>query len=130
MNKTTSIIIIVVCLLGAIIGLKFFFSSDSGGINDLPSGESIWVKCKSCQAEYQMDLREFYKEVEANTDPTMAVVTPGIKCEKCGKNTVYEAIKCPKCGTVFFPNSVPGKTDDTCPKCGYSEKDKSRKNRE
>ena len=130
MNKATSIIIIVVCLMAAILLFnKFVLSSGSGGTDDISSDEMTWVKCRNCQAQYQMKLKEFYKELEANTDPKMAVVTPGIKCKECGQDKVYQAIKCPKCGDVFFLGSVRGKLDDTCPKCGYSEKEESRKNR-
>ncbi len=127
MKKSASAIIIIVCLFLAFIGFYKFFLS-SGTEYGTSSGEMTWVKCKSCNAEYQMKLVDYYDELKENTDPKMVIVTPGLKCKECGKNTVYQAIKCPNCGTVFIKGSVPGKPEDTCPKCKYSATEESRKN--
>ena len=39
-----------------------------------------------------------------------------------GQPTGKVWVKCnnPKCGKVFFPGTVEGKAEDTCPGCGYS----------
>jgi DNA-directed RNA polymerase subunit RPC12/RpoP len=130
MKKTTSVTIILVCLLAAGFSFyKFVITPASGGAGNVPAGETTWVKCRSCGAEYEMSLRDFVKEVEANRDPRLVVATPALPCKKCGKNAVYQAYKCPNCGTVFFRNSVPGDLEDRCPDCKYSAQEEARKTR-
>ncbi|MEJ2649720.1 MAG: hypothetical protein P8016_15095, partial [Sedimentisphaerales bacterium] len=74
MKKTTSVTIILVCLLAAGFSFyKFVITPASGGAGNVPAGETTWVKCRSCGAEYEMSLRDFVKEVEANRDPRLVV---------------------------------------------------------
>ncbi len=130
MKKSVSVTIIVVCLILALVSFyKFILSPGSSRYEGISSTDMTWVKCKSCSAEYQMKIRDFYEEIKANTDPKMVIVTPGLKCKECGKNTVYQAIKCsnPACGIVFFKGSVPRDLEDRCPKCKQSATEESRK---
>lgn len=128
MNKTTSVVIIIVCsAVAAFSFYKYILSPGTPGQADISSKVNTWVKCKSCQAESQMKLQDFYDALKENTDPSVVIVTPGLKCKECGKNTVYQAIKCPNCGTVFIKGSVPRDLEDRCPKCKYSETEESRK---
>jgi hypothetical protein len=127
------IIIIVVCLLGAgFVAYKYIFSGGSGGISGIPEGQMVWVKCNNpdCKAEYQMSKRKYYEEVEKRFNP-LVQTTPAITCEKCGQESLYEAIKCsnPECGIIFFKGVVRGDIEDRCPECGHSAIEDSRKAR-
>ena len=123
MNKTTAIAIIIVCVLVAGFSFfKFVRAPGSGGISGVSSKDMTWVKCKSCGAEYQMKLIDFYQKLEASKDPKMVIVTPGLTCEKCGKN-LSEPV------TQFqeTPNQRPvqskvftGSTVKFCPACGMN----------
>jgi len=131
-KKPVMIAIIVVCLIaaGAIIwGTR---SGGGGTIDDIPDDELTWVKCmnKSCNAEYQMSLKEYYKTVSEATVNPMAP-PPGLICKECGEPSVYKAEKCqnPECGIVFRSGSVPNDFQDRCPKCGKSATEELRKAR-
>ena len=128
------IAVILVCL-GVAGAVTYFRSSGgSGTIDDIPEGKMTWVICMNpqCKAEYQMSEKEYYKEIqERTTGSGMALVTPALICEKCGKASVYKAFKCtnPECGIVFRANSVPNDFADRCPKCKHSETEAIREAR-
>ena len=125
------IAVIIVCL--AVAGAVFWGtrSSGSGGIDDISDEEMTWVICmnKSCNATYQMSLKEYYKFVTANANPMGPA--PALTCEKCGQPSVYKAEKCqnPACGNVFRSGSVPNDFQDRCPKCKQSATEEIRKAR-
>jgi len=127
------IIIIVVCLLVAgFVTYKYVFSDSSGGLSSIPEGQMVWVKCNNpaCKAEYQMSKRKYHEEVEKRFNPLVQTTSP-ITCEKCGQESLYEAIKCsnPECGIIFFKGVVRGDIEDRCPKCKHSAIEDSRKAR-
>ena len=132
-KKLVMILIIVVCL--GVAGAVFLRTGRSGGgsIDDISDEKMTWVKCmnKSCNAEYQMGLKEYYKAVQALNINPMAQVAPALTCKECGKQSVYKAVKCqnPACGIVFREGSVPNDFQDRCPKCGQSVTEESREAR-
>jgi hypothetical protein len=103
------------------------------GIDSIPDSEMIWVKCNNskCNAEYQMGKKAFYKAQQERFNP-MARTAPPLTCEKCGKDSLFQAVKCanPACGAVFI-QGISGQNDfpDRCPKCGQSETEEIRKRR-
>ena len=137
MKNTIYIIVIVVCfLLAAVIAYKYIINpgGGDGGIKDIPVDKMTWVKCTNskCGAEYQMSEREYYTQVKerANANP-LAMTATMLICEKCGKQTLAQAVKCenPDCGIVFVRGSVQGDFPDRCPECGHSATEESRKRR-
>jgi DNA-directed RNA polymerase subunit RPC12/RpoP len=130
-KKPIMIAVIVLCLgvAGAITYMRH--SGSGGGINDIPEGKMMWVKCNNpqCNAEYEISEKEYYKEIQARMNPATMMSTPALICEKCGKPSVYKAYKCPYCGNVFFANSVPNDFEDRCPKCNKSKTEETRKAR-
>lgn len=128
-KKLVMILIVIVCLGVAAAVFMGTGRSGGGGIDDISDEEMTWVKCmnKSCNAEYQMGLKEYYKAVQANTSP-MAQTAQPLTCKECGKQMVYKAIKCqnPACGIVFREGSVPNDFPDRCPKCKQSATEEKR----
>ena len=115
-SKTKKLIVVVGCLLVAGV-IAFYSYSKSNGVDSLKSGEMIWVKCASCQSEYQTDEKAYLKYLTEHGDP-MAPELP--LCKKCGKASIHKAVKCEKCSVVFVESTVPNDLSDRCPKCGYS----------
>ena len=131
-KKLVMILIIVVCL--GVAGAVFMGTGRGGGgtIDDISDEKMTWVKCmnKSCNAEYEMGLKEYYKAIQsANANPMQA--TPALTCKECGQPRVYKAIKCQNsaCGMVFREGSVPNDHPDRCPKCKQSATEEIRKAR-
>ncbi|UCC97631.1 MAG: hypothetical protein JSW66_17525 [Phycisphaerales bacterium] len=109
-------------------------SGDSvGGIDSLPDDKMTWVKCNNtnCKAEYEMSVKQYFKNVEERMNPAAMLSTPTLICQKCNEASVYKAFKCgnSSCGAVFVANSVPNDFADRCPKCGRSEVEETRKRR-
>jgi len=131
-KKPIMIGVIVVCL-GVAGAVTLMRGSGGGGIDSLSDDKMIWVKCNnpSCKAEYEMSEKQFHKDMQERFNP-MARNTPALTCEKCGKDSLYQAVKCanPSCGIVFI-KGIAGKNDlqDRCPKCGQSETEEIRKKR-
>ncbi len=119
-KKTLMFVIIIVCIVGAI-GITVMRSR--GGTNVL-KGEMTWMKCRKCNAEYQISFDKYLDDISERRTPNNAF--PPLTCEKCGQDGAYRAVKCPKCGVVFEYGSAPNKLPDTCPKCSYSETEASR----
>ncbi len=118
-NKVKGIIIILA--LGGAVSLWLWWRSHSGiiaGMDSVPAGETVWVKCSNpaCGASYEMNLKEYYKEVGKKVS---YMRVPPIKCKKCGKESLFRAIKCKKCGYVFFPYEGSATIRNKCPKCGF-----------
>jgi hypothetical protein len=121
-KKLVMILVIVVCL--GVAGAVFFGGrGGSGGLEDISDDEMTWVIClnKSCNATYEMSLKEYFKFVTANANP-MASAAPALTCKECGEPSVYKAEKCqnPACGAIFRSGSVPNDFPDRCPKCKHS----------
>ncbi|MCP4613340.1 MAG: hypothetical protein GY845_32010 [Planctomycetes bacterium] len=126
-KKLVMILIIVVCL--GVAGAVFFGGrGGDGGIDDISDDEMTWVKCrnKTCNAEYETSLKDYYKFAAANPNPMGP--PPGMTCETCGEPSVYQAVKCENeaCGEVFQSGSVPNDHADRCPKCGKSATEELR----
>jgi hypothetical protein len=125
------IAVIVVCLVAA--GAVFWGTKSGGGgsIDDISESEMTWVICmnKSCNATYEMSLKEYYKFVTANATPMGP--PPALTCKECGEPSVYKAEKCQNaaCGIVFRSGSVPNDFEDRCPKCGQSATEEIREAR-
>ncbi len=130
-KKVVMIVIILVCL-GVAGAMIFGRGGGSGTIDDISDEEMTWVKCmnKSCNAEYQMGLKEYFRFVTANANP-MAPTAPALTCEKCGEPSIYKAEKCQNaaCGIVFRSGAVPNDFPDRCPKCKQSATEEIRKAR-
>lgn len=130
-KKVVMIVIILVCL-GVAGAMIFGGGGGSGTIDDISDEEMTWVKCmnKSCNAEYQMGLKEYFRFVTANANP-MAPTAPALTCEKCGEPSIYKAEKCQNaaCGIVFRSGAVPNDFPDRCPKCKQSATEEIRKAR-
>ena len=131
-KKPVMIAVIVICLVAA--GAIFWGTRSGGGgsISDIPDSEKTWVIClnKSCNAQYEMSLKEYYKFLRDNANP-MAPSAPAMTCETCGEPSVYKAEKCqnPACGIVFRSGSVPNDHADRCPKCKQSATEELREAR-
>jgi len=123
--------VIVVCILVAVLVFVKTRGGGAGGTASIDETEQIWVKCRQCNASYQMGKKKFYEELEekAKANPTPMMMTPLLTCQKCGKDGIMKAHKCEKCGEVFFENSVPNDFADRCPKCKHSETEAIRKAR-
>ena len=129
-KKPIMIGVIIVCF--AVAGLVFFTrGSGSGGIDDIPDDKMTWVKCNnpSCKAEYEMSEKQYFKAMAKRFNPNPNAGPPPLTCEKCGKESVFQAVKCvnPSCGEVFF--RVTNDFFDRCPKCKQSETEEIRKKR-
>jgi hypothetical protein len=110
-------------------------SRETSGVYTIPEDEIQWVKCnnKSCNAEYKMSKRDYYKALEENPNLNpMATGPVAITCKECGKQSVFAAVKCPNCEKVFIEGSgatKPGDYSDRCPHCGISEVEERMKSR-
>jgi predicted Zn-ribbon and HTH transcriptional regulator len=132
MKNTVYAIIIAVCLLVAVVVfVKTRSGGGSGGIDSISDTEKVLVKCKACNASYEMGRKQYYKEIAEKSTASAATImlTPPLTCQKCSKNMVFLAEKCPNCGEIFFSGSIPGDSADRCPKCKHSKIEDSRKAR-
>lgn len=112
--------IIVVCLIIAGI-VVFAGGSGDSGIDSLSNETQKWVKCRACNASYQMGEKEFFEKLKQKSiEIANPMVQPRLTCEKCNKDAVMEAVKCDECGEVFFKGTVPNDFPDRCPKCKHS----------
>ncbi|MFQ6036845.1 MAG: hypothetical protein ACE5NM_13480 [Sedimentisphaerales bacterium] len=131
--KPVMLVIIVVCFTLAVVIFIKTQSGGSGGIETIKRGEELyWVKCnnKKCNAEYQMDKRDYYEQIEEKMKANpMAMVTPPLTCKECGEQSLLRAVKCEKCGQVFFYGADPTDFADRCPECGHSKTEAERKAR-
>jgi len=136
MKNKLYVVIIVLCLVGAAWIFIRSRSHSGTGLDSLPPGESIYIKCDNpeCGAVYQMDKKDYFKQKEektqANRVPGMRPTVPPISCRECGKETAFRAVKCEKCGHVFFYGARKGTGPgfaDRCPKCGFSKDEEGRK---
>jgi hypothetical protein len=123
-KKPVLVAIIVVCFaVAGVVAYTQIFKTDGGIPKDF-ANQQLWVKCtdKDCGNEYEMNKKEYFQFVEKNT---VGMMTPPMKCSKCGKDTVYRAVKCEKCGKIFMYGN-PGDYADRC-ECGYSKIEADRK---
>ena len=129
-KKLVMILVIVGCL-GVAGAVYFGGSGGDGGIDDISDDEMTWVKCrnKSCNAEYEMGKKAYFKFVSANANPMGPA--PALTCKKCDEPSVLRAKKCTNttCGKVFLVGTVPNDFHDRCPECGHSETEENRKQR-
>jgi hypothetical protein len=132
-KKPVMIGVIVVCIIVA--GLITFArrGGGGGGLESIPDDKMTWVKCSNpnCKAEYQMSEKAFYKAQKERSNP-MLRTSPPLTCEKCGKDSLFQAVKCanPSCGIVFIKGIAgPGDHPDRCPNCGHSETEDIRRKR-
>jgi len=124
-------VIIAVCILVAVVVFLMTRPKGSGGIESIDPSEQVWVKCRSCNASYQMGKKQYYEEISKrmSANPALMRFTPPLTCQKCGKDAVALAEKCPNCGEVFFYGSISNDQPDRCPKCKHSKIEDSRKAR-
>lgn len=120
-KKTLLIVVAVACLAAA--GIITYKTMGGGTAPSQPTGK-IWVKCNNpkCGNEYQVTSKEYSDFVMQNGGPRQFAISGAVpmKCPKCNEDSAFKAMKCEKCGKVFFPGTVEGKAEDTCPGCGYS----------
>ena len=119
-KKPIMIAVIVVCL-GVAAAMFFTSGRKKSGIESL-RGYPMWMKCKKCKAEYEIDQADYLTFIRDNQVSTNV---PGMPCEKCGVEKAYEAYKCPKpeCGKVFRPEGGSGDFKDRCPFCKFSPRE-------
>lgn len=127
-KKQVMIGVIALCLVAAAGILFATRSGGGGGLDSIPEGDQIWVKCNNpaCGAEYQTSKKDFFEFLQENVNP-LANSEPPMECEKCGQPSVFRAEKCENCGKVFFRNaSGPGDFADRCPHCKHSAEEAKR----
>ena len=125
-KKQMMIGLIVMCL-GLAAAIAYMSRSKRSGLDSVPRGQMIWVKCRNpdCAAEYEMDNKDYWEYVEKYRNP-MSVSVPPLTCRDCEKKSVFRAVKCEKCELLFFHGTVRGGYADTCPKCGFSKMKEQR----
>ncbi len=132
-KKKPIMIGVIVVSLGVAGLVTFSKRSGSGGIGDIPEGDTTWVKCNNpeCKAEYEMSRRDYYKALEANMNPNPMAAPTALTCKECNKPSLYGAVKCenPDCGIVFIEGIAGPGQSDRCPECGQSAIEESRKKR-
>jgi phage FluMu protein Com len=121
-KKTLLIVVAVACIAAAGI---ITYKTMGGGTTAIGQPTSkMWVKCNNpkCGNEYQISAKEYTDFMMSNGGPRQFIMSGAVpmKCPKCNEDSVFKAMKCEKCGKVFFPGTVEGKAEDTCPGCGYS----------
>ena len=120
-KKTLMIVVAVACLAAA--GIIAYKTMGGGTTAGQPTSK-IWVKCNNpkCGYEYQITAKEYTDFMMSHGGPRQFIMSGAVpmKCPKCNEDSVFKAMKCEKCGKVFFPGTVEGKAEDTCPGCGYS----------
>jgi hypothetical protein len=132
-KKPIMIGVIVVCIVVA--GLMTFarLGGEGVGIDTIPDDKMTWVKCAnpSCGAEYQMSEKKYIKAMQERFDLNPSERIQGLTCNKCGKNSLFQAYKCanPSCGHVFIRGIADPEIPDRCPKCKQSETEQIRKKR-
>ncbi len=121
-KKILLIVVAVACIAAAGI---ITYKTMGGGTTAAgqPTGK-VWVKCNNpkCGHEYEISAKEYTDFMMSNGGPRQFMMSGAVpmKCPKCNEDSVFKAMKCEKCGKVFFPGTVEGKAEDTCPGCGYS----------
>lgn len=91
----------------------------------------IWIMCNNpqCKTSYQMDKKDYFVLIEGKVRANpLALQTPALDCDKCGKASAFRAVKCEKCGHMFFYGN-PNDFNDRCPECKYSKTEAERKAR-
>ena len=126
-KKPIMIAVIVICF-GAAAAITF---RGRGGGSEVPSDATVWLKCanRECGDTREMNAREYHKYMRENMSGDLEG-DPAMTCEKCGKQSVFEAVKCinESCGYIFFKNEAgPRDYADRCPKCKVSAFEESRK---
>ena len=126
-KKSIMIGIIIVCLILAGVIFSKYLRPGGSGI-DIKRGQMIWLKCRECRAEYQIDNKDFLEYVREHIDP-MQMAQPALVCEECGEESAYRAEKCEKCEKVFFYGAVRNDYPDRCPdrECSFSKMEEIRK---
>jgi DNA-directed RNA polymerase subunit M/transcription elongation factor TFIIS len=131
MKNTIYAIVIAACILVAVVVFVKTRSGGSAGLDSISDTEQVWMKCRSCNASYEMSRKQYYKDIneKATANATAMMFTPPLTCQKCQKNSAFLAEKCPNCGEVFISGSIPNDFPDRCPKCKHSKTEDSRKAR-
>lgn len=121
-KKTIKIGAIALCLLAAIVVVGMNPKRGSSGLERIPSGDTVLIKCENaqCEAVYQMNKREYYALVDevAARMPNTPTSPPPVACQECQAASARKAMKCTACGHVFFSADTPGAGADRCPECG------------
>jgi hypothetical protein len=125
-KKLIKIVTVIVCLglAGAIV---YTSRSRRSGLDSIPRGQLIWVKCGNpdCATEYEIDEKDYWEYIEEHRNP-MSLSVPPLTCKDCEKTSIFRAIKCEKCGLVFFYGTNQTSFADTCPDCGFSKRKEQR----
>ena len=109
--------IIAVCLL-LVVGITVVTKKKDTGVRSIKSGTLVWVKCNSCEAEYQLEKSDYYTQVqEKRVAKPMSMMNVPVDCQKCQEESVHLAEKGGDCNSVFIPSPA---HSGKCPKCGIS----------
>ncbi len=133
MKNTIYAIIIAACILVAVlVFVKTRSGGGSAGINSISDTEQVWMKCRSCNASFEMSRKQYYKDISEKAAASAAamMLTPPLTCQKCSKNAAFLAEKCANCNEIFIAGSVPNDFPDRCPKCKHSKVEDTRKARQ
>ncbi len=122
LKKVIKLGAIVLCLLAAIVVLLMSPKRGSRGLESVPSGDIVLIKCENaqCEAVYQTSKREYYALVDevASLMPNTPTSPPPVACKECQEASARKAVKCTECGHVFFPGEKSNDGPDRCPACG------------
>ena len=126
-KKLIQIVVIMLCLglAGAIVCVS---RPGRSGLDSIPRGQMIWVKCSNpdCGAEYEIDEKDYWEYIEEHRNP-MSLSVPPLTCKDCEKKSIFRAVRCEKCGLVFFHGTNQTSFADTCPECGFSKMKEQRR---
>jgi rubredoxin len=131
MKNAIYAIVIVVCLVLAVVIFLSTRSGGPGGLDQIQRGEMIWLMCNNpaCKTSYEIDKKDYFVQIDEKVRANpLAMQTPALVCEKCGKPSVFRAVKCEQCGHMFFYGN-PNDFNDRCPECKYSKIEAERKAR-
>ncbi len=127
-KKPIMVTLVVVCLVAAGVVTYVTRSGGKTGLDAVKRGQMIWMKCgnSDCEAEYQMDLKDYYEDIQDRWRPMM-MGPPPLTCNECNEDSLYRVEKCPSCEVLFQKGSVEDDFADKCPECGYSQTEENRK---
>ena len=127
-KKKPMMIGLAVLCLGLAGAIAYMNRPKRSGLDSVPRGQMIWVKCGNpdCETEYEIDEKDYWEYIEKHRNP-MSLSVPPLTCKDCEKRSIFRAVKCGKCGIVFFHGTNKTSFADTYPECGFSKMKEQRR---
>ena len=96
MKNTIYAIVIAACLVLAVVVFLKTRGGGTAGVESIDETEQIWVKCRKCDASYEMGKKQYFEDIEekAKASPNAMMLTPLLTCQKCGQDGIARAEKC------------------------------------